>query len=186
MTGLLDLISDIETKNKTWKNNSAHLWIDVQSLSCAIISSTWSGVTNKHTDKKRNEMWRGERNNTLNRSAKRKIVNNRCNKLRTDHYFIDGVGGGGGRGWGNWAISKHKILHSKICWKKIVKGEPREKMKKKYTLLSGAPASVQYVPARTLEECRAALMKTCQELHSHLFHSFNLRGRRLAHRLEYV
>lgn len=117
MTGLLDLISDIETKNKTWKNNSAHLWIDVQSLSCAIISSTWSGVTNKHTDKKRNEMWRGERNNTLNRSAKRKIVNNRCNKLRTDHYFIDGVGGGG-RGWGNWAISKHKILHSKICWKK--------------------------------------------------------------------
>lgn len=95
MTGLLDLISDIETKNKTWKNNSAHLWIDVQSLSCAIISSTWSGVTNKHTDKKRNEMWRGERNNTLNRSAKRKIVNNRCNKLRTDHYFIDGVGGGG-------------------------------------------------------------------------------------------
>lgn len=185
MTGLLDLISDIETKNKTWKNNSAHLWIDVQSLSCAIISSTWSGVTNKHTDKKRNEMWRGERNNTLNRSAKRKIVNNRCNKLRTDHYFIDGVGGGGGGGEIG-QFPNTKSCTAKSAGKKIVKGEPREKMKKKYTLLSGAPASVQYVPARTLEECRTALMKTCQELHSHLFHSFNLRGRRLAHRLEYV
>lgn len=43
----------------------------------------------------------------MNRSAKRKIANkllpNRWNKLRTGHYFIDGVGGGGG--WENWAVN---------------------------------------------------------------------------------
>lgn len=129
MTGLLDLISDIETKNKTWKNNSAHLWIDVQSLSCAIISSTWSGVTNKHTDKKRNEMWRGERNNTLNRSAKRKIVNNRCNKLRTDHYFIDGVGGGGGGGEIG-QFPNTKSCTAKSAGKKSWKGSHEKKWRK--------------------------------------------------------
>ena len=126
MTGLLDLISDWETKNKIWKNNSAHLWIDVESLSCAIISSTWSGVTNKHTVKKRNEMWRGELNNTMNRSAKRKIANkllpNRWNKLRTSHYFIDGVGGGEGGEIGQFPNTKSCTGGTRSAAKKSWKG----------------------------------------------------------------